>query len=65
MPIFTRQHHQAIAEIFANETEDMYQTHSEYISVCNLAESFCDKFLRDNPDFNRERFLKVCGMEGE
>ncbi len=65
MPIFARRHYQAIAEVFANETADMDQTYSEYMSVCNLAESFCDMFLRDNPNFNQERFLKACGMEGE
>ncbi len=62
MTIFGKQHYEAIAEVFSAETVDMYQTHSEYISVCNLAESFCDKFFHDNPNFNREEFLKACGM---
>ena len=65
MSIFARQHYQAIAEVFATKTADVYSTHSEYIAACNLAEDFCDMFLLDNPNFNRERFLKACGMEGE
>ena len=62
MTIFERRHHQAIAEEFKECRESCGFDHIEVEAV---ARSFTDMFLHDNPNFNREKFLKACGMEGE
>lgn len=65
MSIFTRRHYQAIAEVFALRNASFHQTHDEFVVDCDLAETVCEMFRLDNPNFNREEFLKACGMEGE
>jgi hypothetical protein len=34
-------------------------------SVSHLARQSADIFAEDNPNFNRSKFLKACGLEGE
>lgn len=63
MGMFGRIHYQAIAEVFASRSADTYQTHDEFVVDCSLVEDFCDMFEKDNPNFEREKFLKACGME--
>ncbi len=62
MSIFARRHYQAIAEEFKECRNDAGFDHVE---VDLVARAFTTLFLHDNPNFNRERFLKACGMEGE
>lgn len=62
MTLFTRRHYQAIAEEFKGCRESAGFDHVEVEAV---VAAFVDMFLRDNPNFNREKFLKACGMEGE
>ena len=67
MSIFTRRHHQAIAEVVA-ETRRTFKAVRAYNALDGtecLARNVCATFLRDNPNFDREKFLKTCGMEGE
>ena len=63
MGIFGTRHYQAIAEVFALRNASNLQTHDEFVVDCDLAETFCEMFSRDNPNFEKEKFLKVCGME--
>jgi len=42
------------------ETEKRYTSHDDLI-----AEMFADRLSEVNPRFNRERFLKACGVEIE
>ena len=70
MSIFERRHYQAIAEVIAEECEgikeDGTSIAAEYsFELHDVTYKLCDKFLLDNPNFNREGFLKACGMEGE
>ncbi len=61
MPIFARQHYQAIAEeLHIKQWNDQDQG-----LVVEIICSLCQMLLHDNPNFNREKFLKACGMEGE
>ncbi len=67
MTIFTRLHYQTIAETVA-ETRRTYIAVRAYSALDGaecLVRNLCATFLRDNPNFDREKFLKACGMEGE
>ena len=33
------------------------------VGVADVARGMCDIFKADNPRFDRERFLKACGIE--
>ena len=67
MSIFTRRHYQAIAEEAAGIRRKFIKVHA--YNALDGAECFvrnlCEMFLYDNPNFNREKFLKACGMKGE
>ena len=63
MSIFTRRHYQAIAEVIADTKISHFN--EGLFAIQEVTEDFCDMFSRDNPNFNREKFLKACGMEGE
>lgn len=67
MAIFARRHYQAIAKVFALRNANVYQTQDEFVVDCDMAETFCEMFSRDNPNFKKERlrFLKACEMEDE
>ena len=54
----TRKHYVAIAEIIALHNEE----HSNEI-ITALAGHMANYFKRDNPKFDRERFLTACGIE--
>lgn len=64
MSIFGRRHYQAIAEAVA-ETRRTFKAVRAYNALDGaecLVRNMCATFLRDNPNFNREKFLKACGM---
>lgn len=59
MSIFARRHYQAIAEVLTN----CYWSAANPREVINTVEAIASMLARDNPNFNRDRFLKACGME--
>lgn len=61
--MFTRRHYKAIAEIMAwnKRLADQDETDSAWI-VSHTADDLADCFTEDNPRFDRERFLKACGL---
>jgi len=61
MSIFTRRHYQAIAEEL--HIEQLYP--QDQGPVAEILHDLCRMFSKDNPNFDREKFLKACGMEGE
>ena len=66
MSIFTGPHYQAIAEVIAKRREHALVISAETHGVLRcLTEDFVRKLEKDNPNFDREKFLKACGMEGE
>lgn len=62
--MMTRKHFNAIAKTFAERMEEI--AGDEYLceQTAILAEHFADVFERDNPNFNRARFLDACGVYG-
>lgn len=57
--MFTKQHYEAIAEIIHSRTISWEVAEEiRYIAI-----DLADYFQRDNPRFNRGRFLAACGME--
>lgn len=56
-PMFERRHYEAIAELIREHVGlgDMERL--------RLAEDFADRLARDNPRFDRSRFLKASGAE--
>lgn len=64
--MFTRQHYKAIAEIirfeytaFDGTGEDDYEGK---LTIRNITNNLADYFADDNPLFNRQKFLKACGL---
>ncbi len=59
--MFTRQHYKAIAEIVRDRTFDYHGR--DYIFPALLAYDLVDYFIKDNPRFDRDKFLAACGIE--
>lgn len=63
MPKFARHHYEVIAETAKEAYEQHGQNRSEcaalYIFLWNLSH----ELKRDNPDFDRDRFMAATGME--
>lgn len=63
----TKKHYKAIAEIINyqvryNANADPNEDGS--LMVCeDIAKELADYFAEDNPNFNRKKFLKACGLE--
>jgi hypothetical protein len=60
MPKFQRRHYEVIAEIFAEDDRQSPLFDSE--ERLRLAMKFAQVFTRDNPRFDRARFLFACGV---
>lgn len=54
----TRQHFALIAAVLAP-----YVGEQEANIPASIAKDFADKLRTTNPNFNRERFLRACGVE--
>jgi len=63
--MFTRQHYKAIAEIIKTHKHDLIVTYStEYKGGKNaVVTNLADYFTKDNPRFNKDKFLIACGLE--
>ena len=59
MGMFERRHYEAIAEVLNN----CFVWHMNGAEVKFTAHELANKFQKDNPNFEREKFLKACGME--
>lgn len=55
--MLSRKHYKAIAEI----VKELGSVYGHYVQR-HAAESFIDYFAKDNPQFDRVRFLAVCGL---
>jgi len=66
----TRKDYVAIAEVFKEQTkwlqpEIIQNEQQSYNTLRHLAKDLCDVFERDNPLFDRDRFLKACGFSDD
>lgn len=73
MAKFTKQHYEEIVELLASAEPIIHGTpqqfptgywedvarHCQWSVTC---EKFADRFQKDNPKFNKEKFLKACGL---
>ena len=65
---FQKQHYEAIAKIIKENTDDHYDSEE---GVCfdfldtDLITQLVNYFEKDNPKFDKERFLKACGGQNE
>lgn len=64
----TKKDYQAIAAIFVKYDSDPESDTDAFdaghtTAVRDIAWQLCEVFKRDNPRFNRERFLAACGIE--
>jgi len=63
--MLTKKHYEAIARIAKQWMDDAEQYDRESVDmVCWQACNLADYFAKDNPRFDRARFLKACGLEG-
>lgn len=54
----TKKHYEAIADAISREAR-MWHSDSKYAFVCqNIADSLADYFCKDNPLFNRVKFMQ-------
>lgn len=53
--MFTKMHYEKVAEI-------LYQCMSRMDANEEVAYSFADAFAKDNPLFDRDRFMRACGL---
>lgn len=64
--MFTRQHYKAIAEIIKEQQKEASKAcgmgFSFTCKIGRLAIELADYFAKDNPRFDRERFLAACGL---
>jgi hypothetical protein len=65
--MFTRQHYKAIAEIIDGVCLMGYEPQGGEQDGADIAKSQIGKdlanyFIKDNPRFDRERFLTACGL---
>ncbi len=56
--MLSRKHYQAIAAIVADATDT-----GDVIHVSDLTRRLADYFTRDNPAFDRAKFLAACGVQ--
>lgn len=60
MTTMSRQHYQFIADVISAMPDHAATLRAQKRSV---ALAFADALARTNPRFNRERFLRACGVE--
>lgn len=56
---FSRQHYESIARILKNDAQPGVDAET---LVQDIAEDLADLFAQDNPNFDREKFLKAAGI---
>ena len=61
MPKFQRRHYEFLADWLANTSMALY-SHTDRVLV---AHSLADRLARDNPRFNRDRFVRAAGAASE
>lgn len=58
----SRKDYEAIAESFDHALAEVERDSESPIRIATLAKELADKFAKDNPAFNRARFLLACGV---
>jgi hypothetical protein len=61
-PAFQRRHYAAIAAVIEHRFAAEHPASGERWVVDAVADDLCDLFASDNPSFDRDRFLRACGV---
>jgi len=66
--MLSRKHHEEVAATIKQEYDHEGSSATAYAQGCRdgiarVARCLGDSLFRDNPQFNRERFMKACGLE--
>lgn len=65
--MFTRKHYAAMADLVSSRVKQMSverhpcQSYAQR-SIAQMAQEMADYFAKDNPKFNRAKFLEACGL---
>ena len=61
--MFTKQHYKAIAEIIKDEKDNWGSNPTQvHIAIAEIAKDLAAYFAKDNPHFDRQKFLAACGL---
>lgn len=59
---FTKQHYEAIAEIVRERRDSIFRGNRDISDLAILSGHLVNYFAKDNPCFNRDKFIKACGL---
>lgn len=62
MPKFSKRHYTAIANVLSTAQSDRDRSLFTPIEVVRIADLMSRAFAKDNPRFDRDRFLVACGV---
>lgn len=65
MPKFQRRHYIAIAEVFAEVRADQQMPLFELTALNSVIARTANLLARDNPRFDRSKFLTACKYDGQ
>jgi hypothetical protein len=65
--MITRKHFEAIADSIKNLKQGLIDSgeliYSDLQLVIDMVDDMCDMCRQDNPNFDRDKFIKACGFE--
>jgi len=61
----TKKHFEAISKVLSKyQATPLYESdYSDYRTAAHIAEDLADYFEKENPKFQREKFLQACGID--
>ena len=60
--MITKKHYKAIAEILKKVTDENQDVVTTLWAVNEIVEKLTIFFKSDNPNFNKDKFIKACGL---
>jgi hypothetical protein len=58
----TKRYYNKLAALIAREVDEFPYDPSNILSLLMLARKLCTLFTKQNPQFDRKRFLHACGL---
>ena len=62
--MFTKHHFEVVAETI-KKTKSQFVTFDAKDALTQCAVNFCDRLASENERFDREKFLKACGVDDD
>lgn len=60
----TKRYYNKLAALIAREVDEFPYDPSNLLNLLTLARKLCTLFAKQNPAFDRSRFLDACGLSG-